>query len=72
MHFSAHTIAIFEVRFDRLPDDMTFNRNSKRLALHTRQMFAHVVAKLGIQRERSRVKTSLDEPDSGEILFRRA
>src|SRR5262245_48084077 len=49
---------------------MTVNRNSKCLALHARQMFADIVAKLRIQRERSRVKTSLNEPYAGEIFFR--
>ena len=51
---------------------MTFNRNSERVALHARQMFAHVVAKLCIQRKRSCVKSSLNEPDTGEILLCRA
>ena len=46
---------------------MTFDRNSDSIALHARQVFAHVVAKLGIQRERSRVKAELNQPDSGEI-----
>src|ERR1043166_1085840 len=72
VHFSAHAIATFDVCFGRWPDDMTFDRNSKRLSLHARQMFAHVVAELRIQRKRSRVKPSLNQPDTSEILFRRA
>ena len=34
-------------------------------------MFAHVVAKLGIQRERPRVKARLNQPHSGEVPLRR-
>src|SRR5215475_5641125 len=51
---------------------MTFNRNSEDIALQTRKMVAEVVAKLGIQSERPRVKASLNQPDTGEILFSRA
>src|SRR6476646_833353 len=51
---------------------MTFDRNSEDVALHARQMFTHVVAKLGIQRKRSCVKSSLSQPDAGEILLCRA
>ena len=72
VHLSAHVIAGLNVRFRGWPDAMTFDSNVERVALHARQVFAHVVPKLRIQRERSRVKSSLDEPDTSEILRRRA
>src|SRR6266403_884885 len=62
VHFSAHAIAILKVGFGRCPDDMTFDRNSERLALHARQMFAHFIAEFGIQGERARVKAGLNKP----------
>src|SRR5262249_38782531 len=64
MDFSAHPITALEVRLDRRPYNMTFNRNSKKLALHACQMLAYIVPELGIQRERTRVKAGLDEPDA--------
>jgi hypothetical protein len=60
MHFPTQAVAVFEVGIRRWPDNMTCDRNPDSIALHARQMFAHVVAELGIQRERSRVKASLN------------
>src|SRR5437879_13068311 len=48
VHLSTQPIAIFEVRFRRQPDAMTFNRTAQHVPLHARQMFAHIVAKLCI------------------------
>jgi hypothetical protein len=43
VHFPAQLIAVLDICFSRRPDDMTFNENSERLALHAGEMFAHVV-----------------------------
>jgi hypothetical protein len=48
VHLSAHLIASLEIRFGRRPHGMTFDRNSEGAALHARQVFAHIVAKLRI------------------------
>ena len=51
VHVSAEPVAVFEICFGRLPDDMTLDRNTEAAPLHAYQMFADVIPKLGIQRE---------------------
>src|SRR5215471_15812324 len=72
MHFLTQAIAVFEVGIRRCPDNMTCDGNPGSIALHARQMLAYIVAKFGIQRERSRVKASLNQADSGKISRGRA
>src|SRR5205809_7901518 len=69
VHVSAEPVAVVEVCFGGRPDHMALDRNSERIALHARQMFADIVAKLGIQGERPRVKASLNQADTSEISF---
>jgi hypothetical protein len=48
MHFPADTIAGINVRFSGWPNEVTANRDTKRAALHARQVFAHIVAEFRI------------------------
>src|SRR3954462_1882155 len=57
---SAHAIATLDISFCRWPHSMTSDRKVKWVALHAGEVFAHVVTHLGVQRERSSVKTALD------------
>ena len=72
VHVLAQPVAAVEVCFGGGPDHMALDRNSERIALHARQMFADVVAKLGIQGERPCVKASLNQADTWEISLARA
>src|SRR5262249_24879283 len=67
MHVSAQAIATLKVCFAGGPDHMPLDRDSESIALHARQMFADVVAKLRIQGVRPCVKASLKQANTWKI-----
>src|SRR4029077_21177996 len=51
VHLPTYAIGGVDVRFCRWPDDMPFDSNVERVALHARQVFTNLVAKFRIQRQ---------------------
>ena len=68
LHSPTQAVTRLNVRFRRWPGDVAVDGEVESVALHARQVFAHVVAELRVKRERTRVKASLNKSDTSEIL----